>query len=56
MNKNGGKRYVLDLTTTKIDRSTMLGELKTAATRRWLGGSLAIMFGIAAIKLLTSKN
>jgi threonine/homoserine/homoserine lactone efflux protein len=26
------------------------------AIRRWLDGSLAIMFGIAGIKLLTSKN
>jgi threonine/homoserine/homoserine lactone efflux protein len=27
-----------------------------AASRRWLDGSLAIMFGIAGLKLLTSKN
>ena len=27
-----------------------------AAIRRWLDGSLAIMFGIAGVKLLTSKN
>ncbi|MGF6771573.1 threonine efflux protein [Paraburkholderia sp. GAS199] len=26
------------------------------STRRWLDGSLAVMFGIAGIKLLTSKN
>ena len=29
MTKNGEKRYIFDLTTTKIDQSTMLSELKT---------------------------
>ena len=26
------------------------------AVRRWLDGSLAVMFGIAGLRLLTSKN
>ncbi len=29
MTKNGEKRYIFDLTNTKIDQSTMLSELRT---------------------------
>jgi threonine/homoserine/homoserine lactone efflux protein len=36
--------------------STVSARRIYVAIRRWLDGSLAIMFGIASIKMLTSKS